>query len=51
MRSPMAQPMTILKLLLSQLQQKVDRLQEENTLLRQRLFGRKSEQTVDTATP
>lgn len=40
-----------LKLLLSQLQQKVDRLQEENTLLRQRLFGRKSEQTPDVVTP
>ena len=26
-------------------------LREENTLLRQRLFGRKSEQTVDPTTP
>lgn len=40
-----------LKLLLSQLQAKVTHLQEENTLLRQRLFGRKSEQTPDAATP
>jgi transposase len=40
-----------LKLLLSQLQAKVAHLQEENTLLRQRLFGRKSEQTPDAATP
>ncbi|WP_455230120.1 IS66 family transposase [Geopseudomonas aromaticivorans] len=40
-----------LKLLLSQLQSKVARLQEENSLLRQRLFGSKSEQTQDAATP
>lgn len=40
-----------LKLLLSQLQAKVALLQEENTLLRQRLFGRKSEQTADPTTP
>jgi len=40
-----------LKLLLSQLQAKVAHLQEENALLRQRLFGRKSEQTPDATTP
>lgn len=32
-----------LKLLLSQLQQKLNRLQEGNSPLRQRLFGRKTE--------
>jgi len=30
---------------------KIVHLEEENALLRQRLFGRKSEQTVDPATP
>ncbi|MOA06901.1 Transposase C of IS166 homeodomain protein [compost metagenome] len=37
--------------MLSQLQAKVAHLQEENSLLRQRLFGRKSEQTPDATTP
>ena len=30
---------------------KIVHLEEENALLRQRLFGRKSEQTADPATP
>ncbi|MDY7561390.1 IS66 family transposase [Pseudomonas sp. CCC3.2] len=42
---------TVLKQLLAQLQSKVVHLEEENALLRQRLFGRKSEQTVDALTP
>ncbi|MQU19960.1 hypothetical protein GHO35_02220, partial [Pseudomonas helleri] len=36
-----------LKQLLAQMQSKVVLLEEENALLRQRLFGRKSEQTAD----
>jgi transposase len=40
-----------LKQLLAQMQSKVVLLEEENALLRQRLFGRKSEQTVDPMTP
>jgi transposase len=40
-----------LKQLLAQMQSKVVLLEEENALLRQRLFGRKSEQTTDPATP
>ena len=40
-----------LKQLLAQMQSKVALLEEENALLRQRLFGRKSEQTVDPMTP
>jgi transposase len=40
-----------LKQLLAQMQSKVVLLEEENALLRQRLFGRKSEQTADPATP
>jgi hypothetical protein len=39
-----------LKQLLAQMQSKVVHLEEENALLRQRLFGRKSEQSVDSAT-
>ena len=38
---------TALKQLLAQMQSKVVHLEEENALLRQRLFGRKSEQTID----
>jgi transposase len=40
-----------LKQLLAQMQSKVVLLEEENALLRQRLFGRKSEQTADPAMP
>lgn len=40
-----------LRQLLAQMQSKVVLLEEENALLRQRLFGRKSEQTADPATP
>ncbi|QZI73031.1 IS66 family transposase [Pseudomonas protegens] len=43
--------LTALKQLLAQMQSKVVLLEEENALLRQRLFGRKSEQTADPATP
>lgn len=43
--------LTALKQLLAQIQSKVVLLEEENALLRQRLFGRKSEQTADPATP
>ncbi|TBN43371.1 IS66 family transposase [Pseudomonas sp. BGI-2] len=43
--------LTALKQLLAQMQSKVVLLEEENALLRQRLFGRKSEQTADLATP
>ena len=43
--------LTALKQLLAQMQSKVVHLEEENALLRQRLFGRKSEQTIDPATP
>ena len=43
--------LTALKQLLAQMQSKVVHLEEENALLRQRLFERKSEQTVDPATP
>jgi len=43
--------LTTLKQLLAQMQSKVVHLEEENALLRQRLFGRKSEQTIDPATP
>ena len=41
----------LLKQLLLQMQSRVSLLQEENTLLRQRLFGRKSEQSVDPQSP
>ncbi|WP_310271919.1 IS66 family transposase [Pseudomonas sp. 3296] len=40
-----------LKQLFAQMQSKVVLLEEENALLRQRLFGRKLEQTADPATP
>lgn len=40
-----------LKQLLAQMQVKVVHLQEENALLRQRLFGRKSEQTPEPSSP
>ena len=43
--------LTALMQLLAQMQSKVVHLEEENALLRQRLFGRKSEQAVDPATP
>lgn len=42
---------TALKQLLAYMQSKVVVLEEENALLRQRLFGRKSEQSADPATP
>lgn len=41
----------LLKQLLAKMQSRVGFLEEENALLRQRLFGRKSEQTADPATP
>jgi transposase len=41
----------LLKQMLAQMQSRVGFLEEENALLRQRLFGRKSEQTADPATP
>ncbi|EKT4504262.1 MULTISPECIES: IS66 family transposase [Pseudomonas] len=41
----------VLKQLIAQMQAKVVHLEEQNALLRQRLFGRKSEQTTDPATP
>ena len=41
----------LLKQMLLQMQSRVSVLQEENTLLRQRLFGRKSEQSVDPQSP
>lgn len=41
----------LLKQMLLQMQSRVSLLQEENTLLRQRLFGRKSEQSVDPQSP
>ena len=41
----------VLKQLIAQMQSKVVHLEEQNALLRQRLFGRKSEQTTDPATP
>jgi len=37
--------------MLAKMQSRVGFLEEENALLRQRLFGRKSEQTVDPSTP
>jgi hypothetical protein len=37
------------KQLLAQMRSKVVHLEEENALLRQRFFGRKSEQTIDPA--
>ncbi len=40
-----------LKQMLAKMQSRVGFLEEENALLRQRLFGRKSEQTADPATP
>ena len=40
-----------LKHLLMQMHSRVSQLQEENTLLRQRLFGRKSEQSTDPNSP
>ncbi|EKG31539.1 ISPsy5, transposase [Pseudomonas avellanae BPIC 631] len=43
--------LTALKQLLAQMKSKIVHLEEENALLRQRLFGRKSEQTIDLATP
>lgn len=41
----------LLKQMLAKMQSRVGFLEEENALLRQRLFGRKSEQTVDPAAP
>lgn len=41
----------VLKQLLLQMQSRVSLLQEENTLLRQRLFGRKSKQSGDPQSP
>lgn len=41
----------LLKQLLAKTQSRVGVLEEENALLRQRLFGRKSEQSADPATP
>ncbi|GGK53542.1 hypothetical protein GCM10009103_54800 [Pseudomonas koreensis] len=41
----------LLKQMLAQMQSQVGFLYEENALLRQRLSGRKSEQTADSATP
>lgn len=41
----------LLKQLLAKMQSRVGFLEEENALLRQRLFGRKSEQTADPTTP
>lgn len=41
----------VLKQLITQMQSKVVHLEEQNALLRQRLFDRKSEQTTDPATP
>ena len=40
-----------LKQLIAQMQSKVAHLEEQNALLRQRLFGRKSEQAADSTTP
>jgi hypothetical protein len=37
--------------MLAKMQSRVGFLKEENALLRQRLFGRKSEQTADPVTP
>lgn len=41
----------LLKQMLAKMQSRVGFLEEENALLCQRLFGRKSEQTGDAATP
>lgn len=41
----------MLKQLLAKMQSRIGFLEEENALLRQRLFGLKSEQTADPATP
>jgi len=41
----------LLKQMLAKMQSRVGLLEEENALLRQRLFGRKSEQAADPATP
>ncbi len=41
----------LLKQMLAKMQSRVCFLEEENALLRQRLFGRKSEQKADPATP
>lgn len=41
----------VLKQLLAYMQSKVAMLKEENVLLRQRLFGRKTEQSADSTTP
>jgi transposase len=41
----------LLKQMLAKMQSRVGFLEEENAQLRQRLFGRKSEQTADQATP
>jgi transposase len=41
----------LLKQMLAKMQSRVGFREEENALLRQHLFGRKSEQTVDPATP
>lgn len=41
----------LLKHMLAKMQSRVGFLEEENALLRQRLFGRKSEQTANPATP
>jgi hypothetical protein len=40
----------LLRQMLAKMQSRVGFLEEENALLRQRLFGRKSEQTADPAT-
>lgn len=41
----------LLKQMIAKMQSRVGFLEEENALLRQRLFGRKSKQTADSATP
>jgi hypothetical protein len=41
----------LLRQMLAKMQSRVGFLEEENALLRQCLFGRKSEQTADSATP
>lgn len=41
----------LLKQMLAKMQSRVGVLEEQVALLRQRLFARKSEQTVDPATP
>lgn len=51
MPEKLSDDLAALKQLLAQMRSKVVHLEEENALLRQRLFGRKSEQTVDPTTP